>query len=75
MAIGLAIPFPAISGADPWTGSNNAPSLPIFADGINPSPPTRPAPSSDNMSPNRFVVTMTSKLWGCVIRYIAVAST
>ena len=75
IAIGFAIPLPAISGADPCTGSNKAPSFPIFAEGINPSPPTRPAPSSDKISPNKLVVTMTSKLSGCVIRYIAVAST
>ena len=59
IAIGFAFCWPAISGAEPWTGSNKAPSDPIFADGIKPSPPTRPAPSSDKISPNKLVVTIT----------------
>ena len=33
---------------------------PMFAPGARPSPPTRPEMRSDRMSPNRFVVTMTS---------------
>ena len=58
MAIGFALFWPAMSGAEPCTGSNNAASKPMFADGISPSPPTRPAPSSESMSPKRLVVTI-----------------
>ena len=50
-AIGLAISFPAISGALPWTASNIAISLPIFAAGATPRPPINPAIRSDKISP------------------------
>ena len=57
MEHGFAMPFPAISGADPWTGSNNPFLSPMFPDGARPRPPTKPALSSDNMSPNRLLET------------------
>ena len=72
---GLAICFPAISKAAPCTGSNNAKLSPIFAAGATPSPPTTCAASSESISPNKFVVTITSNSWGCRIRFIAQAST
>ena len=67
--------FPAMSGADPWTGSNNPCLSPIFPEGASPSPPTRPAEASDKMSPKRLLVTITSNSCGFVKRYMAVAST
>jgi hypothetical protein len=36
VAIGLAMFFPAISGADPWTGSTSENSAPTFAEGATP---------------------------------------
>ncbi len=33
MAIGLASPVPAISGAEPWTGSYSALRFPVFSSG------------------------------------------
>src|SRR5438034_1069199 len=40
VAVGLAIPRPAMSGAEPWTDSKYAqPSSPKFADGASPRPP------------------------------------
>ena len=60
MAIGFEMFFPAISGAEPCTGSNNPCSSPMFPDGASPSPPTSPAEASESMSPKRLLVTMTS---------------
>ena len=51
-AVGLALFWPAICGALPWTASNIAQSLPIFALGIIPKPPTSPAPKSDSILPS-----------------------
>ena len=48
---GLILCCPAISGAEPWIGSKIAPSLPIFALGVRPRPPTRPAHKSETISP------------------------
>ena len=56
IASGFTIPFPAMSGALPWTASNTAYSSPILAPGTTPSPPTRPAPRSEMMSPYRFIM-------------------
>ena len=50
-AVGLARPFPAISGADPWTASNILASLPMFPEGVRPRPPMRPADKSERISP------------------------
>ena len=61
--IGLAIPFPAISGAEPWTGSNNDGNLLsgfIFPDGAIPIVPVQAGPKSDKISPNKFDATITS---------------
>ena len=57
-AIGLAIPFPAISGAEPCIGSNIEGyflSGLMFPEGANPSPPTIAAPKSVKISPNRLL--------------------
>src|SRR5690606_1876472 len=55
-AQGLATPLPAMSGAEPWTASKIAASVPMLAPGARPRPPTRPAHRSEMMSPNRLVV-------------------
>src|SRR5438552_13701616 len=70
---GLAIPFPAIFGAEPCTGSNSE-VLPgwMFPEGARPSPPASCAPRSLMMSPKRLHVTMTSNWLGS--RTISIAS-
>ena len=57
---GLAMPCPAMSGADPWIGSYKEVPVPMEADGNNPRDPEITAPSSLKISPNKFVVTRTS---------------
>src|SRR5690606_32157751 len=52
-AQGLAMPLPAMSGAEPCTASKIAASVPMLAPGARPRPPTRPAQRSEMMSPNR----------------------
>ena len=74
-AVGLAIFFPAISGAVPCTASKMEIWSPILADGANPSPPTKPAHKSETISPCRFVRTNTSKLSGRVTNFIQRSST
>ena len=75
-AAGFAKPSPAISGAEPWTGSYNPkPSERILADGSTPSDPVITDASSLRMSPNIFSVTTTSNAAGFVINFIAVEST
>ena len=71
MAIGLAMPLPAMSGAEPCTGSYSALRLPVLgsgapseADGSMPSEPVSIAATSDSMSPNRLSVTITSNCLG-----------
>src|SRR5271170_5885738 len=71
MAIGLAMALPAMSGAEPCTGSYIAlrrlvlaSSSPSDADGNMPSEPVSIAATSDSMSPNRLSVTMTSNCFG-----------
>ena len=61
---GLALPWPAMSGAVPWQGWNRPCRSPMSADGAMPMPPTSAAARSDRMSPNMFSVTSTSKLPG-----------
>src|SRR6266851_9524942 len=72
------MPFPAMSGADPWIGSNidgwrrSGLMLPL---GAIPRLPDTAAPRSVRMSPNRFDATMTSMLAGSVTMRAASAST
>jgi len=72
---GLAIPLPAMSGAEPCTGSYKLTVPPTVAEGSMPSEPVMTPDSSDRMSPKRFSVSTTSKLRGVFIRCIAQAST
>src|SRR6056297_1607989 len=65
--IGLAIPCPAMSGAEPCTGSNmEGYSLLglIFAEGAIPILPAIAGPRSVRISPNRLLPTTTSKCCG-----------
>ena len=71
MAIGLATPLPAMSGAEPCTGSYSALRFLVFgstspseADASMPSEPVSIAAMSDSMSPNRLSVTITSNCFG-----------
>src|SRR5439155_24076270 len=75
-AIGFATPLPASGGAEPWTGSNS-PARPgcRLALAARPSPPTRPAPRSERMSPYRLLVTMTWNRSGSRTSSSASAST
>ncbi|SAL04539.1 hypothetical protein AWB83_07035 [Caballeronia ptereochthonis] len=59
--------LPAISGAEPCTGSNsdgNVRSGFMFAEGAMPIVPVQAGPRSERMSPNRLVATTTSKRSG-----------
>ncbi len=70
-AVGFALFFPAMSGAEPCTASKIATSFPMFADGAKPSPPVRPDVRSLRMSPFMFVVTMTSNCSGRIASWCA----
>ncbi len=75
-AMGLAMPFPAISGAEPCMGSNMlTPSGFIFPLAPSPRPPWSCAPRSVSMSPNRFGTATVPYLSGRVIIAMAIAST
>ena len=76
VANGLAIFFPAISGADPWIGSY-IPFPPAFneAEGNIPIEPVNMEARSDNMSPNILVVTITSNCLGSLTNCMAALST
>ena len=70
-ANGLARFWPAISGADPCTGSYIALGRPVSgsgapneAEGSIPRDPVSIAAQSDSKSPNRLSVTMTSNCFG-----------
>src|SRR6266545_3727801 len=67
MPIGLAMPCPAISGAEPCTGSNTEGKLPsglILPDGAMPIVPVQAGPRSERMSPNRLDATTTLNVSG-----------
>ena len=67
MAIGFTRPFPAMSGAEPWTGSNmegNSRSGFRLALGAMAMVPVQPGPRSDRMSPKRLEPTTTSNQCG-----------
>ena len=62
-AIGLALPVPTMSGAEPCTGSNIDGPVRAglrLADEASPMPPLTAPPRSVRMSPNRLSVTITS---------------
>ena len=66
--MGLATFWPAMSGAEPWTGSNiegNFRSGLRLAEGAMPIVPVQAGPRSERMSPNRFEHTTTSNQSGC----------
>src|SRR5690606_8679736 len=70
-AVGSALPWPAMSGAEPWTGSNIEGCSPVgltLPDAASPMPPVIAAARSVRMSPNRLSVTMTSYCEGFVVR-------
>ena len=77
LAIGLAFPLPAISGAEPCTGSYIDLILPFLsfapkdAEGNKPNDPVNIAASSDNISPNKLSVTITSNCFGFLNNCIA----
>ena len=75
VAIGLAISLPAISGAEPCTGSY-MPKLPVarLADGSIPMDPVIMLASSERISPNILLVTMTSNCFGFLTICIAALS-
>jgi len=75
----LAIPSPAMSGAEPCTGSYSPGARgsrsPSEALGSIPIEPVSIAASSERMSPNMFSVSSTSKWRGLAISCIAALST
>ena len=76
--MGSAMPWPAMSGAEPWTGSNMEGAVPsglMFPEAASPMPPVIAAARSVRMSPKRLSVTITSKRDGSVVRKIVAAST
>ena len=75
IALGLAMPWPAMSGAVPCAGWNTAWWSPMSPEGAMPMPPTSAAIRSDRMSPNMFSVTSTSYCQGFITRLSAIAST
>ena len=78
VASGFTTPFPAISGAEPCTGSNmegNRRSGSRLAEAASPMLPTMMAEMSLRISLNRFDPTTTSKLCGRRMKFMAAAST
>ena len=71
------MPSPAISGADPCTGSYKAflklfsSISPRLADGNIPKDPVNIEASSDKISPNKLSVTITSNCFGFLTNCIA----
>ena len=72
---GLAISFPAISGAEPCTASNIAYSFPIFALPASPTEPDTSEAMSDIISPYKLRVTITSKFSGLFASFAEAIST
>ena len=64
VAIGLAMPLPAMSGAVPWDAWKYPNLSPISAAAAIPMPPIVAAPRSDSRSPTKFSVTTTSNVSG-----------
>src|SRR5262249_21352227 len=63
--VGLAMPWPAMSGAEPCTDSKYAqPPSPKLPDGATPSPPATSPATSERMSPYWFMHTTTSRVFG-----------
>ena len=76
MAIGLALSWPAMSGAEPWIGSNRpGPPDPREAEGSMPIEPLSMAASSLRMSPKRLLVSSTSNWRGLRTSCMAALST
>src|SRR5487761_2410166 len=76
--IGLQMCLPAISGAEPCTGSNIEGKMRsglMLAEGAMPIEPATAGPRSDRMSPNRFDPTTTSNQSGCCTKCAARIST
>ncbi|MNG27466.1 hypothetical protein D3C84_1125900 [compost metagenome] len=76
VASGLAMPCPAMSGAEPWHGSY----MPLLlasrdAEGSMPMEPVSMEASSDRMSPNMLSVTITSNCFGARTSCMAALST
>ena len=77
VAIGFDMFLPAISGAEPWTGSYRDLVLPFLslspndADGSKPNEPVSIAASSDNISPNKLSAKITSNCFGFLNNCIA----
>ena len=76
VAMGFAIPLPAMSGALPCIGSYSPPrASPSDADGSMPMEPVICEASSERMSPNMFSVRITSKRAGSRTSCMAALST
>ena len=78
VAMGLAMPLPAMSNAEPWIGSNidgNLRSGFRFAVGAMPRLPDRAAARSERMSACRLDATITSSVSGFSVITVVTAST
>ena len=76
VAMGLALSWPAMSGAEPWMGSYRpGAASPIEAEGSRPMEPVTMEASSERMSPNMFSVTTTSNWPGSRTSCMAQLST
>ena len=76
--MGSAFCWPAMSGAEPCTGSNMLGAVRsglMLPEAASPMPPVIAAARSVMMSPNRLSVTITSNRAGSVVRKIVAAST
>ena len=76
--IGLEMPLPAMSGAEPWTGSNidgKRRSGLRLALAASPRLPARAEPRSERMSALRFEATTTDSSSGRRTNFALIAST